>query len=183
MARKLKEIASARDASLMEAVCQSAHQIWQAGLGAFAAGQGQGEALFSKLVAEGASLQKRIGHAGENLIQSAATGGADSIANRHKDSSWEKLEKVFEDRVGRALHSLGVPTQADFRKLGRQIEELNRAIAQLPQASAQVQARAAKPTARQAGTAKRAKATAGKTAAGTVRRPARKKSGAATGPA
>ena len=68
MARKLRELAAPNDdATLMDSVCQSAHQIWQAGLGAFATAQGQGEALFGKLLERGASVQKRIedstGHA------------------------------------------------------------------------------------------------------------------------
>ena len=36
MARNLKQLAASSDKSMMDAVCSSAHQIWQAGLGAFA---------------------------------------------------------------------------------------------------------------------------------------------------
>lgn len=126
MANKLSELAgtAGEGAPLMDSVCQSAHKIWQAGLGAFAAAQGQGEALFAGLVERGASLQKQIeesaGHALPGPLPSGASG------------SWEKLEKVFEDRVGRALRKLGVPTQEDIRALGRQIEALSQAISSLP---------------------------------------------------
>jgi poly(hydroxyalkanoate) granule-associated protein len=138
MANKLSELAAAEGggAPLLESVCQSAHKIWQAGLGAFAAAQGQGEALFAGLVERGASLQKQIeesaGHALPGPVSTAAAG------------SWEKLEKVFEDRVGRTLSKLGVPTQEDLRALGRQIEALNKAIAGLPAASAGASAAAAR---------------------------------------
>ncbi|MFS0757940.1 phasin family protein [Noviherbaspirillum sp. 1P10PC] len=175
MARKRKEIAATKqDASLMDAVCQSAHQIWQAGLGAFAAAQEQGDTLFSKLAADGARLQKQIEHAaGERLPGIAARGAGDS-AHAQEGGSWEKLEKVFEDRVGRALHSLGVPTQKDFKALGRQIEELNRTIAQLAASSAPAPRQAAKRTVKQSPAATRAKAAA-KQAAAPTRRPSREK--------
>ena len=126
MVKKLRELASkdAEDATLMNSVCQSAHQIWQAGLGAFAMAQGQGEALFGKLVERGASVQKRIESSTGQALP-APTAGSTA-------GSWDKLEKVFEDRVGRALHSLGVPSQEDIRALGRQIDALNQAISRLP---------------------------------------------------
>jgi peptidoglycan hydrolase CwlO-like protein len=45
--------------------------------------------------------------------------------------SWDKLEKVFEDRVSRSLESLGVPTQKDIQALTKRVEELNKAVAAL----------------------------------------------------
>lgn len=126
MARKLRELAApdADDATLMDSVCQSAHQIWQAGLGAFATAQGQGETLFGKLVQHGASVQKRIEDSTGHALPAPPAGAM--------SGSWEKLEKVFEQRVGRALHSLGVPTREDIQALTRQIEALNQAISRLP---------------------------------------------------
>jgi len=125
MVKKLRELASkeGEDATLMNAVCQSAHQIWQAGLGAFAMAQGQGEALFGKLVERGAGVQKRIEDSTGHALRAPVAGST--------AGSWDKLEKVFEDRVGRALHGLGVPSQEDLRALGRQIDALNQSIAQL----------------------------------------------------
>lgn len=122
MVRKLRELAStgADDATLMNAVCQSAHQIWQAGLGAFAAAQGQGEALFGKLVERGAQVQKQIEDGAGQALPAPVAG------------SWEKLEKVFEDRVGRALHGLGVPTREDLAALQRQVDALNQALSRVP---------------------------------------------------
>lgn len=165
MASKLSELAAAEDgqAPLVDSVCRSAHRIWQAGLGAFAAAQGQGEALFAGLVERGASLQKQIeestGHALPGPLPGAAAG------------SWEKLEKVFEDRVGRTLRTLGVPTQEDLRALGRQIEALNQAIASLPEGRAP----AAGAKARQRAPAKRARTAAAHADAGATQPAVRKK--------
>lgn len=170
MANKLSELAAAEGggAPLLESVCQSAHKIWQAGLGAFAAAQGQGETLFAGLVERGATLQKQIeasaGHALPGPVSAAAAG------------SWEKLEKVFEERVGRTLGKLGVPTQEDLRALGRQIEALNRAIAGLPAASAAAPAAAARKRApaKRASMAARADGAAGKLAGGKKTAPRKK---------
>jgi len=38
--------------------------------------------------------------------------------------TWDKLEKVFEDRVGGALHALNVPTRKDIDGLSKQVHEL-----------------------------------------------------------
>lgn len=131
MARNLKQLAASSDKSMMDAVCSSAHQIWQAGLGAFAKAQDEGEEVFSRLVKEGASVQKRLRHSAGDMAGGLPSSVAELTGNVGKQAagSWEKLESVFEDRVGRALHSLGVPTQNDFRKLGKQIEELNQSLA------------------------------------------------------
>ena len=56
MAKKLKAVMD--DDSLANAVRTSAAQIWQAGLGAFAKAQEEGSRVFSKLVKDGAELQK-----------------------------------------------------------------------------------------------------------------------------
>ena len=131
MARNLKQLAASSDKSMMDAVCSSAHQIWQAGLGAFAKAQDEGEEVFSRLVKEGASVQKRLRHSAGDMAGGLPSSVAELTGSVGKQAagSWEKLESVFEDRVGRALHSLGVPTQNDFRKLGKQIEELNQSLA------------------------------------------------------
>lgn len=150
MVKKLREMASkeGEDATLMNAVCQSAHQIWQAGLGAFAMAQGQGEALFGKLVERGAGVQKRIEDSTGQALRAPIAGGT--------AGSWDKLEKVFEDRVGRALHGLGVPSQEDLRALGRQIDALNQSIARLSATTAA----APKTRAKRAAAPKRAKTVA-----------------------
>ena len=40
-------------------------------------------------------------------------------ASGKANAAWDKLEQVFEDRVARALGSLGVPTKADLDDLAK----------------------------------------------------------------
>lgn len=133
MEKKLKPEAADDDSHLADAVRASAHQIWQAGLGAFAKAQEEGSRVFSKLVQEGNDLQKRT----RSMAEDKAGGVADSAAGvaelvaRQASGSWDKMEQVFEDRVTRALAGMGVPTQAQFQLLAARVEELSRQVAAL----------------------------------------------------
>lgn len=133
MVKKLKALSKADDKQLAEAVRTSAQQIWQAGLGAFAKAQEEGGKVFAKLVKEGTDLQKRTKHLAEGKVQEV-TGTVSKVADsvsKQAAGSWDKLEKVFEDRVSRSLKTLGVPTQKDIQTLTKRVEELNKAVAAL----------------------------------------------------
>lgn len=138
MVRKLKELEKTEDETLVQAVCSSAHEIWQAGLGAFSRAQKEGGDMFSRLVQEGTELQKRTQH----LVGYKDVGVTDTVTkmaenvSRQATGSWEKLEKVFEDRVSRSLRGLGVPTQEDVKGLSRQIDDLAKSIAALSRTNA-----------------------------------------------
>ena len=133
MVKKLKALPKADDKQLAEAVRTSAQQIWQAGLGAFAKAQEEGGKVFAKLVKEGTDLQKRTQRLAEGKVQEV-TGTVSKVADsvsKQAAGSWDKLEKVFEDRVSRSLKTLGVPTQKDIQALTKRVEELNKAVAAL----------------------------------------------------
>lgn len=133
MVKKLKALSKADDKQLAEAVRTSAQQIWQAGLGAFAKAQEEGGKVFAKLVKEGTDLQKRTQRLAEGKVQEV-TGTVSKVADsvsKQAAGSWDKLEKVFEDRVSRSLKTLGVPTQKDIQALTKRVEELNKAVAAL----------------------------------------------------
>lgn len=123
MAKKLKALASgSTETQLAQTIKDSAHQIWLAGLGAFAKAQEEGTKVFEALVKEGESIQKRTRDAAEDKVaeaRKAATG------------TWDKLETVFEERVARALHSLNVPTKKDIDALSARIHELTAATKKL----------------------------------------------------
>jgi poly(hydroxyalkanoate) granule-associated protein len=177
MVKKLKDLIKDEDKQLADAVRASAHQIWQAGLGAFAKAQEEGGRVFNKLVQEGTALQKRTRAMSEDRMADmtdTVTKVADGVS-KQASGSWDKLEQVFEDRVMRALGAIGVPTRKDIDALTRQVEQLARAVAELSgqgtPAKARVKTAARKPAAKTGATAA-AKGVARKAA---PRKPAAKK--------
>lgn len=127
-----------RDHALADAVTQSARQIWQAGLGAYAKAQQEGGDVYARLVQEGSALQTRLQHLAGSRIADASerVSRIAGEANRQAAGSLEKLEKVFEERVARTLRSLGMPTREDVHALGRQIQELHQAVLRLESGNA-----------------------------------------------
>ncbi|MEF2270158.1 phasin family protein [Janthinobacterium sp. LS2A] len=127
MVKKLKALTE--DTELTSAVRSSAQQIWQAGLGAFAKAQEEGGRVFSRLVKEGTEFQKRA----EDKVAdvSGSVGKLADGVGKQASGSWDKLEQVFEERVARALATIGVPTQQDIAALHAQIDALSRQVAAL----------------------------------------------------
>ena len=172
MVKKLKTLAKTEDKQLASAVRTSAHQIWQAGLGAFAKAQEEGGRVFSKLVEEGTNLQRRTRSMAEDKV-SEVTGTVTKVADgvsKQASGSWDKLEQVFEDRVARALSTIGVPTQKDIQELTRRVEQLSRAVAaatgkKIPAAKTEPKTAARKPAAKAAVAKPAAKKAAAKPAA------------------
>jgi poly(hydroxyalkanoate) granule-associated protein len=184
MVKKLKTLAKTEDKQLASAVRASAHQIWQAGLGAFAKAQEEGGRVFQKLVQEGTDLQKRTRSMAEDKV-SEVTDNINKVADgvsKQASGSWDKLEQVFEDRVARALSTIGVPTQKDIQTLTKRVEQLSKAVAELsgkkaPAAPKAAPKAAAKPAARKPAAKKAAAKPAAKKPA--ARKPAAKKAVAA----
>ena len=127
MVKKLKELTE--DKELASAVRASAQQIWQAGLGAFAKAQEEGGRVFSKLVKEGTEFQKsaedKVADVGDSVSKLA-----DGVG-KQASGSWDKLEQVFEERVARALATIGVPMQNDIAALHAKIDALSLQVAAL----------------------------------------------------
>ena len=129
------------DEALARAVRASAQQIWQAGLGAFAKAQeaGEGGRSFTRLVRDGSVLARRAREVEE---ATGTVARAAERASRRGGGSWGKLEQVFEERVARALATIGVPAASEVEALRRRVDELEMMLAQLSarlpaQASAQ----------------------------------------------
>ena len=123
MPKKLAELATKATENPLAAqisesatqVRESATQIWLAGLGAFSKAQQEGVKMFEALVAEGEKFQERTKTAADERlaeVREKATG------------TWDKLEKVFEERVARALHTLNVPSRKDIDVLSKRVHEL-----------------------------------------------------------
>jgi poly(hydroxyalkanoate) granule-associated protein len=116
MVKRAKPMANqAVDGQFLIKVKESANQIWLAGLGAFAKGQEEGLKFFESLVREGEKVQ-------HNATKAAGARIADVKAQA--TGTWGKLERVFEERVSKALHGLNVPTKKDIDALSKRVSEL-----------------------------------------------------------
>ncbi|MAL03947.1 MAG: poly(hydroxyalcanoate) granule associated protein [Arenimonas sp.] len=180
---KRKPAASAADLQasveqVSRSIVGSAQQIWMAGMGAFHRAQGEGSKLFEALVHEGMSIEQNT--------RKMATGKVDAVRDAVEDrvgvvreravDTWDRLEKVFEDRVQRALNRLGVPGREDLAELNQRVQELNGELRKISRPGAKAST-ARKPAAKKASGKKAARksARAGKKpAAKKASKPARK---------
>ncbi len=143
----LKKARAARDAEaggdgamkkdMSKSVLESSRQIWLAGLGAFSRAQAEGMKVFDALVKQGEAVETRTRQAASDT----AVAARDAAQNKAREmqqiagGTWDKLEKVFEDRVARALSRLGVHTQSDVERLAARVDVLSEAVNELIKAS------------------------------------------------
>ena len=140
----LKRARAERDAEqgadtkdLSKSVLESSRQIWLAGLGAFSRAQAEGMKVFESLVKQGEAVETKTRQAATDTA-TAARNAAQSKAKEMQQmagGTWDKLEKVFEDRVARALSRLGVHTQSDVDRLAERVDALSEAVNQLIKSS------------------------------------------------
>ena len=150
-------------AQLAQSVKDSAQQIWLAGLGAFSKAQAEGGKVFETLVKDGVGLQRKTQAAAEEKISevtskmtnmasgitSKATGVAADITAQ-APGQWDKLETIFEDRVAKALHKMGMPTAKEVQALAKRVDELSAQLKKSPAKSAAKPAAAPKAAAKKA---------------------------------
>ena len=123
---------------MSEQMKNSAQQIWQAGLGAFAKAQEEGTKAFEKLVSDGITMQRKAQVTAEEKL-AEATQKVTQVAhqfNERATGQWDKLETIFEDRVAKALTRLGIPSAAELQALHARIEQLEKQVAGKPKAAA-----------------------------------------------
>ena len=109
-----------------KSITESAQQIWLAGMGAFNRAQAEGGKLFESLVRDGLSLEqtaRKFTGTRADFVRDAVEGKVGQARERASDT-WDKLEKVFEERVQRALVKLGVPGRDDLNALTARVERL-----------------------------------------------------------
>lgn len=129
------------DSQLAQTVKDSAHQIWLAGLGAFAKAQGEGGKLFDTLIKEGLNLQKKTQAVAEEKLGDVA-GKMTAMAGEvgHKaNAQWDKLEGIFEQRTARAMGKLGVPSARALAALVDRVAALEKAVGLAPAESSPAQ--------------------------------------------
>ncbi len=136
MAKKktLKEASAEKQSPpLAESLAGSANEIWLAGLGAFAKAQSEGKKIYEKLIEQGKDFEQAFKSQSQKTskdIKSTVNTKVDS-AKKKAAESWDKLENVFETRVEKSLHRLGVPTNKELDKLVKRIEQLTEQVSHL----------------------------------------------------
>lgn len=151
----------ARAEEISRSVVGTAQQIWSAGVGAFSRAQGEGSKLFEALVKEGMNIEqhtRKLATGRVDAVRDAVENRVGTVRERATDT-WDRLEKVFEERVQRALHRLGVPGREELVALTDRVDAL----------TTQLKRGNAAPTVRKLPAKKAAKAPAK-----TARKPARK---------
>ena len=137
---------------------ESAQQVWLAGVGAFGRAQSEGTKLFETLVKEGLSLEqvtRKVAGGKVEAVRDAVENKVGQARERASDT-WDRLEKVFEERVQRALRRLEVPSREDLGALIDRVDSLNAALRKLGAAPAPRKKAATKAPAKKAAPAKRA---------------------------
>lgn len=139
---------------LPKSIMDSAQHIWHAGMGAFGRAQEEGSKLFESLVKEGSGLEQKTRRMAGGKVESVreAVESRVGAAKERAADTWDRLEKVFEDRVQRALVRLGVPGREDLQALIARVDELNAELRKLGRTASASPAAAgkAKPAARKA---------------------------------
>ena len=110
---------------MSEHMKNSAQQIWQAGLGAFAQAQQEGNKVFEALVKDGSKFQETTLQAQAKMAEAAAK--ASAMANdlgQRASGQIDRLEGIFEERVAKALSSMGLPNAQDMAELQARVTAL-----------------------------------------------------------
>ena len=107
------------------------HEVWLAGLGALAQAQAQGTKAFETLVSDGLAFQRKSQEQAQQRLQEATARLTNLAQDFGQQASVrvDKLEHVFEDRVAKALHRLGMPTLQDLQVLQARIHALEEQLA------------------------------------------------------
>jgi poly(hydroxyalkanoate) granule-associated protein len=95
------------------------HDVWLAGLGAFAAVEEEGASLFSTLVERGRTVE----NSGRRRVQEVR----DQVDERQHQVTQGMEERVV-DPLMNALRSFGVPTRGEIRDLSSKVDALTRQV-------------------------------------------------------
>lgn len=115
----------------------SANQIWLAGLGALARTGSKRPKIFEDFIKEGAKAQTAALDTAQKAVMHAFRGAQKAVDQKvggvrdQAQDTWDNLEKIFQTRVQRALHQLGMPTAEEMSALAQRVNELNQSVDKL----------------------------------------------------
>lgn len=98
------------------------HQIWLAGLGAFARAEDEGSGFFDALVEAGREVERQAKDKAPKV---------EDIKERvrhHTGETMDRMEKAFDDRLSKALSRLGIPNKREVDALRQRVQELTDAL-------------------------------------------------------
>ena len=98
------------------------HQIWLAGLGAYARAEEEGSGFFDALVEAGREVERRAKE------KTPRVGDIKERVRHHTGETIDRMEKAFDDRLGKALSRLGIPNKREVDALRRRVQELTDAL-------------------------------------------------------
>ena len=109
-----------------QAFAPPAHQVWLAGLGAMAKAQEQGSKAMEALLSDGLAFQRKSQAEAQQRLQEATERLSHLASDFGQNASGrvDKLEHLFEDRVAKALHRLGMPSLLDIQMLSERVAQL-----------------------------------------------------------
>ncbi len=109
-----------------QAFAPPAQQVWLAGLGAMAKAQEQGSKAMETLLSDGLAFQRKSQAEAQQRLQEATErlGHLASDFGQSASGRVDKLEHLFEDRVAKALHRLGMPSLLDIQMLSERVAQL-----------------------------------------------------------
>lgn len=94
------------------------HQIWLAGLGAYARIEREGQEMFDGLVNKGQVYEEQL-----REHKDKAESRIDALKSRANET-WGRVERAFDDRLNATLNRLGISSQSDIEYLNEQVERL-----------------------------------------------------------
>ena len=130
-ARTQAREASQEALSAQAQLLQNVQQIWLAGMGAIARAQRDRPSAFSDAVLEGLRLLNQSRSTAQQMVRDVFGSAQETLQSRvggardQAQGTWDNLESLFQTRVQRAMHQLGVPTAEEIRVLTRRVAELN----------------------------------------------------------
>ena len=111
-----------------ESVTPPAQHVWLAGLGALAKAQQEGSKAIEALVNDGLAFQRKSQTEAQQRLQEATERLSHLTTDFGQPASGrvDKLEHLFEDRVAKALHRLGMPSLLDIQMLNDRVTQHER---------------------------------------------------------
>ena len=140
MASRKKGGKGAGKARAQKARLDGMSQIWLAGLGAVSKAQRGAPQLLQELIAEGTKVQAKTRGAAEKAVRSMVSDVRAAVNERVEDvlgqasGALNDLEKIFQNRVHRALTQIGVPSAEDIAALSERVDALSAGIEKLAHA-------------------------------------------------